>query len=76
MRIRRAVKFNFLAASCCLLLKEPSMEPDIHQPDSLDSSKASADDLRRSSIGEHARDVLSEGDQFAQDWQNAQKEKH
>lgn len=52
------------------------MEPDIHQPDSLDSSKASADDLRRSSIGEHARDVLSEGDQFAQDWQNAQKEKH
>ena len=49
------------------------MEPDIHQPDSLDSSKASADDRRRSSIGQHARDDLSEGHQFVQDWQNAQK---
>ena len=73
MVIRRALKFDFRAASCGLSSKQPSLQPDIHQPASVDSSKASAHHLRHSSVGEHARDVLSEGDPFAQNWQNAQK---
>lgn len=73
MVIRRALKFDFWAASCGLSSKQPSLKPDIHQPASVDSSKASADHLRHSAVGEHARDVLYEGDPFAQNWQNAQK---
>lgn len=49
------------------------MEPNIHQPDSLDASKQVGSDFHSSATGDSLSEVASEAGQFAQDWQFAQK---
>ena len=49
------------------------MQPNIHQPDSLDASKPLASDLHGDSGGVRTSDVATREAQFAKDWQHAQK---
>ena len=49
------------------------MEPNIHQPDSVDAAKASATHFHSSSTAEATSALSPEPNQFAQDWLYAQK---
>lgn len=49
------------------------MEPNIHQPDSLDVSKASGEVAGAILTGNGVSDIAAEDSQFSQDWQYARR---
>ena len=49
------------------------MEPNIHQPDSLDASRPPRSDIHSSPNADPVSDVATEASEFARDWQFAQK---
>ena len=49
------------------------MEPNIHQPDSLDASPTPRSVSKISPVGKQVNDVATEASEFAKDWQYAQK---
>lgn len=67
------MKFAIWAASRGLESTELFMEPNIHQPDSLDASKPQTSATRSSPNGGPAGDFATEDSEFAHDWLYAQK---
>lgn len=49
------------------------MEPNIHQPDSLDASPPAATEMESRTAGDSASDGATDAEQFAQDWEYAKK---
>ena len=49
------------------------MEPNIHQPDSLDAAPTPRSASKISPVGKQVSDVATEASEFAKDWQYAQK---